>query len=886
MSKISLLPPAVDPTGDETVVLVQDGETRRSALGPLVDAKVTPAIAAAAESLTTSLTALVGAATMAEAGATGAAASAALNATSALGSLNAILAALAGYAMGAVVPAYIATIPLLRAIAGPIAGQTVILSDPTRFGLFEFVGGDQSAQIAAEGYKAIWVAPSGQTGSTGAWRRIIGTSYADIRWWGAVPNSTAEAAGNVLRFNAAAKWCGIYQKTLWVPIGDWYVTGQNSINDGIVFEAPDNGSLSVQGECRQRSRIIRAPIAPGVYPPPTSVMAWNKSNTGARYYFRTLHFDGNQQNFPVTLMSAPDHYQAYAADGVTRSFAYPSAAFLGVFLVTGGVRRTARLTDYHVTGSGVSRVVWFKVAPPVGTTVEIYNYWYYEQASTMRHMTGTGTMGGVFISECNFSNRVGDGYLAATQWDVAHFSDIYVPEGSPCRPRACFSWSRLPLELKMDKATVTAIECEPGGVRPNVVMQISDTTARAVLDLAGDVAAGSTSYTIIDLTNVKCQGRTDLHPLRYNNSYNHGGTATGCDFAAMERIQRPRGLTFTDCRFAISSTNFMSTLADPVEIWLDSDNSEVTLIRPYFWVNRDIDPDIVEGAVIDSSVAVPTTAINRRIRVIDPRSDGSFTRGLLLSRCGDVDVRIGRGFRCLQNALQMENTSGFSMRTFVEVGPGFESGSLLGFGGSTPSSAALGDMTIELAGRIDSKRSALFQVNGNAGWTINTLYPPAGSTVTLNGHVITFVDDVPVGQQVRRMGDGSGTGQALVDYINRNSATGLYANTDNLFLRVRSRATDTDIAMAESGTGWTVPATLTSPDTVSFAPDPTGIDWRGRIDLIVDADPNATHRALPGAVARRAQPHAGQVDAWHYRAPPGAPTQFGSKALWAAAPAI
>lgn len=47
MARISTLPPAGELTGDETVPLVQDGETRRADLGPLIDSLATPYVEAA-----------------------------------------------------------------------------------------------------------------------------------------------------------------------------------------------------------------------------------------------------------------------------------------------------------------------------------------------------------------------------------------------------------------------------------------------------------------------------------------------------------------------------------------------------------------------------------------------------------------------------------------------------------------------------------------------------------------------------------------------------------------------------------------------------------------------------------------------------------------------
>lgn len=886
MSKITALPAAGALTGDETVVLVQAGNTRRGQIGPLVEAAIAPQIEAANEAAATAVDVA------------GQVAADRLitqqQAALATGASNAVLAGLGGFAPGAVLPILAASAALLAAVTAPgggvpVAGTEAFLSDGNRFGLFRFTAGNQSVNVAADTNQAIWIAPAAAaTGINGAWQRVMDNRFADVRWWGAIPNDTAAADNNRLRMTAAASWCANNGKTLWIPIGEFFVTANNAGNTGVDFIAPIGGHLSVVGECRYRAKITRAPIAAGTYPAGSSAVVWLHGNENASYSIVNLHFDGNEQNHPLTNRTVAGNYFSFACDGATRSFAIPNSSLGFLYLTSGGTKRCLRPHEYTINGSGAGRVAVLTFFPANGDTVEWENAWAYEQNATIRHKTGTGNgiMRGVYASFVTFSNRVGDSYMAATQSDTQHWSDIESLVDRGFRPRSDIQLSRLPLSFKLTTFTLNGFEMEPAVVRANVALSLANGTIRGPWDMAGDVAAGSTAYCTIDAVNVKCLALPTAHPLVYSNFYNMRGITTGCYFGALERIQRPRGLMLVDCQFSPDSLGLMRTVANAIELTLDADDTEVTLIRPVFKVDLDLYPQQKAGAHLEALSAHSTSALRRRATIIDPQADGVLPRIFTLNRQMDVRMRVGRGLRAVQYAIDASNSAGSQMKLAVQVESGFDCAALLYLGTSTPSATTLGDMTVELSGQIDAKKSAVYLNYGTAGWTVSGIEPIAGATITLNGHVITFVDTVPVGQQVLRMGDGQKTAQMLIDYINNTPACGLYASLNNTAIALRARTADGAVAMAQANTGWAVPAALSNANPVDYNPGATAIDWRGRLDFIVDADPTNTHRGVPGVVARRAMPETGAVNEWHFRQTNANRSRFGSKTAWAAAAAF
>lgn len=82
----------------------------------------------------------------------------------------------------------------LAALAGTAGGGAAFLMEEGRFGLFEWNPANLAAQVAADTQQGIYVAPAGQTGSGGAWERVIDGPI-NVRWFGAKrDNATNDSA--------------------------------------------------------------------------------------------------------------------------------------------------------------------------------------------------------------------------------------------------------------------------------------------------------------------------------------------------------------------------------------------------------------------------------------------------------------------------------------------------------------------------------------------------------------------------------------------------------------------------------------------------------------------------------------------------------------------
>jgi len=79
-----------------------------------------------------------------------------------------------------------------RSVAGLTGGEQIALDAGGRSGTFRWVTGDQSAFVALDPFEGIWVAPDGQDGSNGAWRRVGVDFYVNVRWWGCVGNNSTD----------------------------------------------------------------------------------------------------------------------------------------------------------------------------------------------------------------------------------------------------------------------------------------------------------------------------------------------------------------------------------------------------------------------------------------------------------------------------------------------------------------------------------------------------------------------------------------------------------------------------------------------------------------------------------------------------------------------
>lgn len=107
---------------------------------------------------------------------------------------------------------YVQTIDDLRAVNGMQDGQAVEIVSTGRAGLFRWQAGDLSAECAADPMSGIYVAPTGQDGSAGAWVRTYSPIEGiRISWYGAVSDSgtTDNAVAIQAAYRAAAGARGV-----------------------------------------------------------------------------------------------------------------------------------------------------------------------------------------------------------------------------------------------------------------------------------------------------------------------------------------------------------------------------------------------------------------------------------------------------------------------------------------------------------------------------------------------------------------------------------------------------------------------------------------------------------------------------------------------------
>lgn len=118
----------------------------------------------------------------------------------------------------------VTTRTLLAAISSPTSGQSAILTEAGREGMFVYSAGDYTARVAADVQQGLFVATAADpTGAAGCWVRMLGIDlHWNLKWFGAkgdgVTNDTAkiQAAIDLANFmNGASIFApgGIYQMT-------------------------------------------------------------------------------------------------------------------------------------------------------------------------------------------------------------------------------------------------------------------------------------------------------------------------------------------------------------------------------------------------------------------------------------------------------------------------------------------------------------------------------------------------------------------------------------------------------------------------------------------------------------------------------------------------
>jgi trimeric autotransporter adhesin len=137
-------------------------------------------------------------------------------------------------------------VPSLAALrAWPLA-RPVYLEEEGREGWFRPVQGDQSANVASDPASGVWVAPMGQSGAEGAWRRVF-SGAASPRWFGAVgdgvtDDSAAFAALEVVIKDGEVDLGGRTYKVASGPVGNGYYGGEFLI-DGVAYSATNTAAV-------------------------------------------------------------------------------------------------------------------------------------------------------------------------------------------------------------------------------------------------------------------------------------------------------------------------------------------------------------------------------------------------------------------------------------------------------------------------------------------------------------------------------------------------------------------------------------------------------------------------------------------------------------------
>lgn len=169
----------------------------------------------------------------------------------------------------AIASVHAATLAALRALAIPTAGAAQFMcycagrlarADGYE-GFFEWASGDQSANVSADSYGGIWVAPnSATTGASGAWRRIVLDGVYRSSWFGD-PASTDHAPHIQAAVNAAPSGSTVDTGPTRVKIATsiaisrdniklnsiYEITAASALNAYVVYPSPGDQALTLSG---------------------------------------------------------------------------------------------------------------------------------------------------------------------------------------------------------------------------------------------------------------------------------------------------------------------------------------------------------------------------------------------------------------------------------------------------------------------------------------------------------------------------------------------------------------------------------------------------------------------------------------------------------------
>lgn len=139
-------------------------------------------------------------------------------------------------------PVTVDTIDDLRALTGMNNGDAAIITTTGRAGLFRWDSGDRSSDVAADTESGIYVAPTGQNGTGGAWIRLIDNGIILPQYFGF---QEGMGASNLNALQGAMIAASATGAELFVPAGTYYgnLTTQSSFYDYVVTDLPNNLKL-------------------------------------------------------------------------------------------------------------------------------------------------------------------------------------------------------------------------------------------------------------------------------------------------------------------------------------------------------------------------------------------------------------------------------------------------------------------------------------------------------------------------------------------------------------------------------------------------------------------------------------------------------------------
>ncbi|TMV48572.1 hypothetical protein FE783_16040 [Paenibacillus mesophilus] len=186
------------------------------------------------------------------------------------------------------------TIDDLRDLTGMNNGDAAIITATGRAGLFRWDSGDRSSEAAADTQSGIYVAPTGQNGTGGAWIRVIDDGVILPQYFGF---QEGMGTSNLAALQGAMNAAAVMGAELFVPAGTYYgnLTTQPSFYDYVVTDLPSNLKLVGTPNTRFVNFIFRARLPRKENIHLSTFQFGHDSIMTTSYY----HFDINVKNLRV-----------------------------------------------------------------------------------------------------------------------------------------------------------------------------------------------------------------------------------------------------------------------------------------------------------------------------------------------------------------------------------------------------------------------------------------------------------------------------------------------------------------------------------------------------------------------------------------------------------